>query len=74
MTNKHYWGSGGGATGALMGGDTWVLVRGMGRGYWGTSGRRHMGTLGEWGVATGALMRGNTCVLAGGMGAGLQGH
>ena len=35
-------GSGGGATGALVGGDTCVLLEEWGRGYRGTSGRRHM--------------------------------
>ena len=36
----------GGATGALVGGDTWVLLGGGGWGNRGTSGRRHMGTMG----------------------------
>ena len=74
MTNKHYWGSGGGATGALMGGDTWVLVRGMGRGYWGTSGRRHMGTTGEWGRGYRGTNERQHMRSSGGMGARLQGH
>ena len=42
-----------GASGALVGNDTWVLVRGMGRGYWVTSGRRHMGTTGRGRVGAG---------------------
>ena len=52
MGTNYYWGNGGGATGALVGGDTWVLPLGeWGRGYRGTtSGRRHMGTTGGMGA------------------------
>ena len=59
-------GNGDGARGALMGGDTWVIVGEWGRGYRGTNGRRHMGTTGgNGGGATGALVRGDTWILFG---------
>ena len=37
MGTNYYWGNGGGATGALVGGDTWVLTTtgGMGAGLQG---------------------------------------
>ena len=43
-------GNGGGATGALVRGDKWILVGEWGRGYRGTNGRRHMGTTGGMGA------------------------
>ena len=46
----YYWGNGGGATEALVGGNTWVLLGEWGRGYRGTSERRHMGTTGGMGA------------------------
>ena len=42
MGTNYYLGNG--ATGALVGGDTWVPPGEWGWGYRGTSGRRHMGT------------------------------
>ena len=42
--------SGGGATGTLVEGNPWVLLGEWGRGYKGTSGRRHMGTTGGMGA------------------------
>ena len=43
-------GNGCGATGALVKGDTWALLGEWGRGYRGTSGRRHMDISGGMGA------------------------
>ena len=51
-THGYYWGSGGGDTGALVGGDKWVPLGEWGWGYRGTSGVVGGDTwvlLGEWG-------------------------
>ena len=67
-------GSGGGATGELVGGDTLVPLGEWGRGYRGTNGRRRMGTSGgSGGGATGELVGGDTLVPLGEWGRGYRG-
>ena len=66
--------TGGNGDGALMGGDTWVIVGGMGAGLRGTNGRRHIGTTGGMGAGYRGTNGRRHMDTSGGVGAVLQGH